>query len=90
YQHRKSLIRLIQSPIHFRILKPINTDIKPFQLNQHHEVLYQLPILSRYFIPSYPKHLFHFHSIQQLIQYRKPPSSNHQTPHPLYTQFFLS
>ncbi|WP_391564187.1 DUF2398 family protein, partial [Siminovitchia fortis] len=39
---------------------------------------------------SYPKDLFHFHSIEQLNQYHKAPSTNDHKPHRVYTQFFFS
>ncbi len=90
YEHRKSLIRIIQSAMDFGILKSIDGDIKGFQFNEKQEVLYEVPIVSRYFMRSYPKDLFQFNSIEELIQYDKMTSSNDERRHHVYRQLFLS
>lgn len=90
YEHRKALIRVIQTAADFGIIKTIDGDIKGFQMNEEEEVLYEVPVVSRYFMRSYPKDLFQFDSIEELIQYENQASATDERRHRIYRQLFLS
>lgn len=68
YEHRKSLVRVLQFAQEHGILETIDGDIEAFHFIENNEVLFEVPIISRYFMRSYPKDLFQFNSIEELLE----------------------
>ncbi|WP_071459666.1 TIGR02678 family protein [Bacillus massilinigeriensis] len=90
YNHRKSLIRVLQTAKDYGVIKVIDGDIHQFSQNDEQEVLYEVPLISRYFMRSYPKDLFQFGSLEQLLEeeWKSPRSESRR--HRVYRKLFLS
>lgn len=67
YQHRKSLVRALKQMVDLRIIKIVDGEIEMFAGNQEQEVLYEVTIYARYFMRSYPDDLFHFKTVQEIL-----------------------
>lgn len=68
YEHRKSLVRVLQFAQEQGIIKTIDGDIEAFHFVENNEVLFEIPIISRYFMRSYPKDLYQFNTIDELLE----------------------
>lgn len=90
YEHRKSLIRVMQTAKEFRIVKVVDGEIVDFQLNNEEEVLYEVPIISRYFMRSYPKDLFQFQTMNEILEQEWQTSQADMRRHRVYRKLFLS
>lgn len=90
YGHRKSLIRVLQSAKEFKIIKVIDGKITSFQANGEEEVLYEVPVISRYFMRLYPKDLFQYGSIDELLEQEWLVSPAEARRHKVYRKLFLS
>lgn len=67
YNHRRSLVRVIKQMETLSILLPVEGEIDQFAMNEEQEVLYETTIYARYFMRSYPKDLFEYHSTQEIL-----------------------
>lgn len=67
YNHRRSLVRVIKQLEKLSILMPVEGEIDQFAMNEDQEVLYEKTIYAQYFMRSYPKDLFEFHSIDDIL-----------------------
>ncbi|WP_243292636.1 TIGR02678 family protein [Bacillus sp. FJAT-47783] len=90
YEHRKSLIRVMQVAKEFRIVKVVDGEILDFQMNNEEEVLYEVPIVSRYFMRSYPKDLFQFQTMSEILEQEWQSSQTEMRRHRIYRKLFLS
>lgn len=90
YEHRKSLIRVMNTGIEFRIIRIIDGEIAGFIQNEAQEVLYEVPVVSRYFMRSYPKDLFTFHSLQDILSQEYSKDGTEYRRHRVYRKLFLS
>lgn len=90
YEHRKSLIRVLQTAKEFKIIKVIDGEITSFQSNGEEEVLYEVPVISRYFMRSYPKDLFQYGRINELLEQEWVVSPAEARRHKVYRKLFLS
>lgn len=68
YQHRKSLVRVIKQLEKMTIVSTVEGEIDQFALHEEHEVLYEVTIYARYFMRSYPKDLFEYESIDEILK----------------------
>jgi uncharacterized protein (TIGR02678 family) len=90
YEHRKSLIRVMQAAKDFQIIKVIDGEILGFQMNDEEEVLYEVPIISRYFMRSYPKDLFQYQTMEEILEQEWQSSPSEMRRHRVYRKLFLS
>jgi len=67
YNHRRSLVRVIKQMEKLSILKTVEGEIDQFAMNEEQEVLYETTIYARYFMRSYPKELFEYNSLQEIL-----------------------
>ncbi|MEN3003935.1 TIGR02678 family protein [Dehalobacterium formicoaceticum] len=67
YEHRKSLVRVLQTAVDIGILKVVDGDIADFGYREESEVLYEVPLVARYFMRSYPKDLFQFRTKEEIL-----------------------
>jgi len=76
------------------IVKLVDGNVEEFGLAENHEVLYEVPVVSRYFMRSYPKDLFHFESKEEILQAEwseeEGGSKGVKRRHRVYRQLFLS
>src|SRR5699024_1556384 len=67
YNHRRSLVRVIKQMENLSILKIVEGEIDQFAMNEDQEVLYETTIYARYFMRSYPKDLFEYDSVIDIL-----------------------
>lgn len=67
YEHRKSLVRVLQLMIELKILTVVDGETSTFGQNETSEVLYEVSVVARYFMRSYPKDLFQFTSKEDIL-----------------------
>lgn len=67
YEYRKSLVRVLKTAQDLDIVKVVDGEVEGFSMNESQEVLYEVPLVSRYFMRSYPKDLFHFSSKEEIL-----------------------
>jgi uncharacterized protein (TIGR02678 family) len=60
YEHRKSLVRVLQTAAEFSLVRTVDGDIANFNYSENNEVLYEVPLVARYFLRSFPKDLTDF------------------------------
>jgi uncharacterized protein (TIGR02678 family) len=68
YNHRRSLIRVIKQLEKNHLLKPVEGEVEQFAMNEEQEVLYETTIYARYFMRSYPKDFFEYHSVTEILE----------------------
>lgn len=68
YNHRRSLVRVIKKMEQLSILKPVEGQIDHFAMDEELEVLYETTIYARYFMRSYPKDLFEYDSVEEILK----------------------
>lgn len=90
YEHRKSLIRVLQKAKDLRILKVVDGEVEGFASQSSHEVLYEVPVVARYFMRSYPKDFFQYHTISGILEEEWKSAPNDFRRHRIYRQLFLS
>ncbi len=57
YEHRKSLVRVLQFAAELGLVKLVDGDIGEFNYSETSEALYEVPLVSRYFLRSFPRDL---------------------------------
>lgn len=94
YEHRKSLVRVLLFAQEQGVVKVVDGDVERFSLVNESEVLYEVPILSRYFMRSYPKDLFLYESTEDILNAEWLEGEEEQIGqrrrHRVYRQLFLS
>ncbi len=93
YEHRKSLVRVMQKVTELGVVRVVDGDIAGFNFIETHEVLYEVPIVARYFMRSYPKDLLQFKNKQELLEAEWAgieEGSGMRRRHRVYRQLFLS
>ncbi|MFA5536756.1 MAG: TIGR02678 family protein [Bacillota bacterium] len=68
YEHRKSLVRVLQVAGELDLVKTVDGDISDFGFFESSEVLYEVPLVSRYFLRSFPKDLTGFNTINDFLE----------------------
>ncbi|WP_028309580.1 TIGR02678 family protein [Desulfitibacter alkalitolerans] len=93
YEHRKSLVRVLQLAADLGVVKLVDGDISGFSYAETYEVLYEVPVVSRYFMRSYPKDLHRLNSKEELFKSEwdgNDENSGVSRRHRVYRQLFLS
>ena len=94
YEHRKSLVRVLRFSENVALLRLVDGNVEEFSLAENHEVLYEVPVVSRYFMRSYPKDLFQFENTEDILQAEWSEVEGEQKGvkrrHRVYRQLFLS
>lgn len=67
YAHRKSLVRALTFARDVAIIQPVEGDVEQFSFSPDTEVLYDVTIVSRYFMRPYPKDLSEFTTMRELL-----------------------
>lgn len=67
YEHRKSLVRVLSYLSELGILAVVDGETSSFNLSQGSEVLYEVSVVARYFMRSYPKDLFQFNTLEDIL-----------------------
>ncbi len=67
YEHRKSLVRVLQLLVGLGVLTVVDGDTSLFNQSEGNEVLYEVSVVARYFMRSYPKDLFHFQTKEEIL-----------------------
>lgn len=67
YEHRKSLVRVLQVMVSLGMLTVVDGDTSSFNQSEGNEVLYEASVVARYFMRSYPKDLFHFQTKEEIL-----------------------
>lgn len=67
YEHRKSLVRVMAFLEKMGMLRIVDGDTLAFNQNEEAEVLYEVSVVARYFLRSYPKDLLQFHTKEELL-----------------------
>lgn len=66
YDHRRSMVRALKFAVEARTLRLIDGDSEQFAMRRESEVLYEVTLMARYFLRSYPKDLHQYNSLQEL------------------------
>ncbi|WP_031515839.1 TIGR02678 family protein [Desulfofalx alkaliphila] len=93
FEHRKSLVRVLQFAAEIGLLKVEEGDISAFNYNEEYEVLYDVPVVSRYFMRSYPKDLFQFNTKEEILESEwvsQGEGNGLRRRYRVYRQLFLS
>ena len=93
YEHRKSLVRVLQAAVELRVVKLVDGDISGFSYLETHEALFEVPLVSRYYMRSYPKDLSQFDSRKQILEAEwqgAEESTGVKRRHRVYRQLMLS
>lgn len=67
YEHRKSLVRVMKFAEEMGIIRPVEGDVEQFGFVENSEVLYDVSVVSRYFMRPYPKDLSEFRSMEEIL-----------------------
>ena len=91
YQHRKSLVRVVQKCLELHLIETVDGDIENFSRREDVEVLYVTTIYSRYFMRPYPQDIYQYANWLELhddekIDDESPNSQRHKMYRQLYTQ----
>lgn len=94
YEHRKSLVRVLLFAQSQGIVRVVDGDVERFSLMDESEVLYEVPIMSRYFMRSYPKDLFLYDSTDAILNAEwldgEEEQMGNRRRNRVYRQLFLS
>lgn len=93
YEHRKSLVRVLQFSAEIYIIKVVDGDISQFSYAENNEVLYEVPLVARYFMRSFPKDLYQFNSKAEILEAEwigRGEFSGINRRHRVYRKLFLS
>ncbi|GGA66836.1 TIGR02678 family protein [Ornithinibacillus halotolerans] len=90
YNHRKSLVRVIKQLEKLAILKTVEGEIDQFAMNEEQEVLYEVTVYARYFMRSYPKDLFEYDSIDEILASEWERHEGESRRKRVYRKLFIS
>lgn len=92
YEHRKSLVRVLRTSADLGIVKVVDGTIEGFNYAEDNEVLYEVPVVSRYFMRSYPKDLFQFSTKEEMMAADWPEGVDEslRRRHRVYRRLLLS
>jgi len=93
YEHRKSLVRVLQFATEHDVVKVVEGDVSDFSYTETHEVLYEVPITARYFLRSFPRDLFQLQTVEQILAAEtmgQEETTGASRRHRVYRMLFLS
>lgn len=67
YEWRKSMVRVLELACSYGLLVKVDGDVAGFGGNQESEALFEVTLLARYFLRSYPKDLQQYGTLEQLL-----------------------
>jgi len=65
--HRMALVRVLRYAIERGLLAEVDGDSSAFGLKEETEALFETPLVSRYFMISFPKDLFRFNTLEEIL-----------------------
>lgn len=66
YEHRRSLVRALKFTVQLGMVRLVDGDGEQFAMRRDSEALYEVTLMARYFLRSYPKDLHQYASMQEL------------------------
>jgi uncharacterized protein (TIGR02678 family) len=90
YEHRKSLVRVLQMAKEWHLLLQIDGDDQRFLATADAEVLYEVTPLARYFLRAYPRDLTQFSCIEELLEASEGEDKTLARRHRVYRQLLLT
>ena len=93
YEHRKSLVRVLQTAGDLNLVKTVDGDISEFSFSENNEVLYEVPLIARYFLRSFPKDLTGFNTIDDFLNiddFNTEEQLGVKRRHRVYRKLFLT
>lgn len=67
YEHRKALVRVLNYLTELGILAVVDGDTSSFNMSEGTEVLYEVSVVARYFMRTYPKDLYQFKNMEDIL-----------------------
>lgn len=67
WEQRKSLVRVLAFAVTRGIVREVDGSVSRFARDQDNEVLYEVPVVARYFAISYPQELSQFDQLDNLL-----------------------
>ena len=67
YECRKSLVRVLTLACDYRVVTKVDGDIAGFMNSADSEALFEVPLMSRYFLRSYPRDLCQYNTLEELL-----------------------
>lgn len=92
YEHRKSLVRVLRAADELGLVKVVDGSIDGFSQFEDSEVLFEVPVVARYFMRSYPKDLFQFDTKEEILAADWPEGADEslRRRHRVYRRLLLS
>lgn len=90
YNHRKSLVRVIQQLEALSILRVVEGKIETFSLDEEQEVLYEVTIYARYFMRSLPEDLPAYLTPEEILAAGRDQYDAETRRRRVYRKLFIS
>lgn len=90
YSQRRALIRVLKAAEQIGLIRRMDGEIEAFAQHADEEALYEVPVLARYFMRTYPKDLLQYTSIDELLAEEWKAAPQDYRRHRLYRKLFLS
>lgn len=90
YNHRKSLVRVIKQLQKLSILRVVEGETDQFSMDEQQEVLYEVTVYARYFMRSYPKDLFEYDTVEDILASEWERHSEDERRKRVYRKLFTS
>jgi uncharacterized protein (TIGR02678 family) len=90
YDHRKSLVRVLQLAREWELLLVVDGDDQGFAASKQADVLYEATPLVKYFLRAYPRDLMQFRSIEDLLKIVDTENETWARRHRVYRQLLLT
>ncbi len=90
YEHRKSLVRVLQLAREWELLLVVDGDDQGFTSSEQTDVLYEATPLVKYFLRAYPRDLMQFQSTEDLLKIVDTENETLARRHRVYRQLLLT
>ncbi|MBB4824521.1 uncharacterized protein (TIGR02678 family) [Sporosarcina luteola] len=90
YNHRKSLVRVVRQLEALSLIRAVEGEVEQFALDAEQEVLYEVTVYSRYFMRAYPKDIYEFSSIGDILASEEERHMDDLRRKRVYRKLFLS
>lgn len=90
YDHRKSLVRVLQLAREWELLVVVDGDDQGFAASEQTDVLYEPTPLVKYFLRAYPRDLMQFQTIEDLLKIVDTENETLARRHRVYRQLLLT
>ncbi len=68
YECRKSLVRVLNMAVEYGIVSKVDGDIAGFSSSADSEALFEVTMMARYFLRTYPKDLYQYGSLEEILK----------------------